>query len=332
MKIEEETTVRLHGQQRNKIKKYFSFLDIINEKLKTNYSPEDFVLNWGEQFVHFREEKTFLRMYKIGFSLWQKMDDGHQGGRKKRGANLVLGSWSEHPIHLLVSDKQVKDRKIHIFDEIFLVTDESYVRTQSCSTDGCYFTAKSAYHLARHEKTCRTESETKYIQKCYGNQTSVRDQLIQEGIITPDDPSFKNHMAFDIESLACEEQVEVYGAKLHLNAQRCITIGYCTNFNDDEGVITRTDMSRKAGTEMVSTFINKMRQIQCRHYETIPTKIKEEIARVKLEMTDKNLSPRKRSELFLRRSFLTNLCKLKVIGFNSSSYDIPWLVILCKRE
>lgn len=211
-------------------------------------------------------------------------------------------------------------------DEIQVVLDVSYVQYYKCTkTAGCRYECRNKWKLDRHEKTCTKDSQFRYKQKCYGNHESARNQLISLGVINREDKTHQRFVSFDIESVSCTEDARSFGCSYSYGTQRVISIGYSASFGDFKAVLTRIDMTRENGLNLIREFLKKMNELQLRHYERIPDAIKEALFEYKELIKQGNLSVLEKTAVVQRLYYLKSLCDLKVIGFNSSGYDLPCL-------
>ena len=286
-------------------------------------TDEEFVQQWGGSIVHFRDERKFLRVFDFGFNLWWKPDSA------SFDPQMIIHSWSKNSPHFIITAKQRIQGFIHIFDEIQVILDKNYIQPKTCNKSAsCMFQTRNQWIMNRHEQTCTDTTQMKYKQMCFGNQTSVRQDLIAEGIILPNDGSAKRFVAFDIESINCTETTRLFGMSTVSGCQKVISIGYTANFGNYKDVIVRTNMDRLSGIELVNRFIQKMNELQTRHYERIPQKMKMIMLEYKEILKQKTKSVAEMSKLRKRLWYLRSLCDLKIIGFNSSRYDIPVLMHL----
>ena len=214
-----------------------------------------------------------------------------------------------------------------LFDEVDVVIDKTYVQYFECQkTPGCRFRCKNKNKLTRHEGTCTNVTQTKYVQKCYGNQKNVRTELIDIGVIDQKDNSHRRFTSFDIESVNNTETSSIFGKTVLCGSQKVISIGYVANFGGYRKVLFRNDMTRESGLNLVRLFLKEMSDLQLRHYELIPSSLKDIMADYKIILKNPALSVVERATISRRLYYLRSLCKLKIIGFNSASYDLPCLI------
>ena len=284
-------------------------------------SDIDFYQQWGQDKVHFKDEKKFVKVFGFGFNLWTKHDSA------KFTAELFLKSWIEDSPHFIIKSEILNQGYIHIHDEMQVVLDESYVQSSTCSkSEKCRFETRNKHKLDRHEKACSDKTVIRYKQKCFGNQNTVRKELIEEGIICPDDSSHKRFISFDIESLNVTDSKRAYSKTILHGVQKVVSIGYYANFGDYKDVIVRKDMTNDSGLKLVKTFLEKMKELQTRHFEKIPSKLKDEFTRCKEELKKDSLSVEMRSRYGKRLWYIKSIMCLKIVGFNSSGYDLPVLL------
>ena len=298
-----------------------------NFLLKPKYSivqdlqitDETFYQQWGCEKIYFKDEKKYIKTFKIGFNLW--INNGTFNSER------FISSWCEDSPHFIITREQQKNGYLSIFDEIDVVIDNSYVVPYKCQkTTGCRFQCKNKWKINRHEKTCTNVTKIKYTQKCYGNQSNVRTDLIKIGVIDENDDTHRRFISFDIESVNDTNCDLVFGKTIITGVQKVISIGYSASFGDYRDVLFRDDMTNDSGIKLVRAFLGKMTEIQTRHYERIPSVIKDVMMEYKNLLQAKSLSVRERSTLSRRLSYLRQLCKLKILGFNSGSYDLPCIL------
>jgi len=277
-------------------------------------TDEQFCQAWDKK-IQFADEKNYQRKFKVGFNLWTKDDNSP--------AKRVLTSWHPDSPHIIISENQKKQGYITIFENIELVLIDTYVQPYSCKiTEGCIYSCKNKWKLGRHEKSCTAETRMSYKQKMYGNQTTIRSELINIGVINPSDKSHQRFISFDIESVNQKQEHNINCKTIITGLQRVISIGYLSSFGNFKNVMFRNDMTNEAGLELVQRFLDKMHDIQVHHYEQIPEKVKETMIQYKQLMKNKDISVRSRTMYARRMNYLRSLCKLKIIGFNSSGYDL----------
>lgn len=260
-------------------------------------------------------------MFSFGFNFWLKHDSATFHPER------VLHSWYEDSPHFIISAKQRDQGFIELFDSIQVVIDENYIQPFTCQKSiKCMYESRHKSKIDRHEKSCFDRTRVKYKQKCFGNHPNVREELLEEGIIDTEELDSKRLVSFDIESVNCTENVSVFGASVITGCQEPISIGYYANFGDYKGVILRKDMEYSSGIDLVKQFLKKMRELQTRHYELIPENIKQTIAEYKEMLKTQSLSVDRQTKIKRRLWYLRSLTNLKIIGFNSSRYDLPVLL------
>ena len=104
-----------------------------------------------------------------------------------------------------------------------------------------------------------------------------------------------------------------------------VSIGYCSSFSDDRDVLIRKSMAQDDGVDLVRMFIKRMITLQRKHFRSLPKTVHNALERFKVLLTDKSLSVEEKSKISQKFYYLENLTKLKIIGFNSDSYDLPCL-------
>ena len=280
-------------------------------------TDEYFYQQWGDKIV-FTDEKRYQKFFKTGFNLWVKHD--------KMPAERVVISWCQESPHFIISPEQKMQGFIGFQEPFVIVLNEIYVQPYSCKkTDRCGYTCKNLWKLKRHEAGCTSETKMTYRQKVFGNQEDVRSELIRIGVIDVNDKTYSRFISFDIESVNKEVSGQ-FGVAEITGAQRVISIGYYANFGDYRGVIFREDMSEESGLRLVKQFLDKMYELQTRHYEQIPQNIKEIMREYKEQLKVKTLSVENRAKFWRRLCYLRSLTKLKIVGFNSGGYDLPCLM------
>ena len=85
-------------------------------------------------------------------------------------------------------------------------------------------------------------------------------------------------------------------------------------------------MKREDGLALVECFVKRMENLQRKHYRSLPKKVHRALELYRIKIQDKNLSVKEKSELSAKLNYLENMTKLKVLGFNSNSYDLPCLI------
>lgn len=85
-------------------------------------------------------------------------------------------------------------------------------------------------------------------------------------------------------------------------------------------------MLENDGIRLVEEFIRKMEIIQTKHFSSLATSIQEELKSLKFRMSIRSISVKEKSRLVAKFRYLENMTKLKIIGFNSSKYDLPCLI------
>ena len=108
-------------------------------------------------------------------------------------------------------------------------------------------------------------------------------------------------------------------------AQEFVSIGYCSSFSSERDVLIRKSMLEKDGLELVNKFIEKMEDLQQHHFSLLPKTIHEKLKSLKFQMQLKTLPVKVKAEIVAKFRYLQNMTKLKIIGFNSNSYDLPCL-------
>ena len=278
------------------------------------------MLKWGSK-IYFRDEKRFIQIFGFGFNLWIKHDSAAYT------AERFISSWCKSSPHFIISSQQKRQGYLDLFEPIQVVLDVSYVQPYRCSkTNNCLYESRDKWKISRHEKNCTNETTVKYKQKCFGNHGTARTELINNGTINNNDDTHRRFVSFDIESINCTETAHSFGHSYLYGTQKVISIGYCASFGDYKNVIVRDDMTKASGLKLVKTFLAKMQELQLRHYERIPSAIKEAMYNYKELLKNKNLAVAEQTTLGRRLCYLRSLCCLKVIGFNSSGYDLPCLL------
>lgn len=284
-------------------------------------SEIDFYQKWGGDKVNLKDEKKFIKVFGFGFNIWTKHDSA------KFAAEPYIKSWDEDSPHFIIKLELLHREYIHIHDEMQVVLDKSYVQPYTCSkSEKCRFETRNKSKLDRHEKACSDKTVIRYKQKCFGNQTNARKDLIDAGIIYPNDSSHKRFIAFDIESLNVTDSKRAYSKTILHGVQKVVSIGYYANFGDYKDVIVRKDMTNDSGLKLVKTFLEKMKELQTRHFEKIPSKLKDEFTRCKEELKKDSLSVEIRNRYGKRLWYIKSIMCLKIVGFNSSGYDLPVLL------
>ena len=105
-----------------------------------------------------------------------------------------------------------------------------------------------------------------------------------------------------------------------------ISIGYVSSFSDDRDVLLRKSMSSADGLDLVKTFLDKMEDLQKKHFRSLAKTIPSRLKSLKIQLLDRNLSVKEKSLLVAKFRYLENMSKLKVIGFNSAKYDLACLI------
>lgn len=111
-----------------------------------------------------------------------------------------------------------------------------------------------------------------------------------------------------------------------MTAQTVVSIGYHSSFTADRDVLVRKSMERKDGVALVQLFIKKMESLQRKHFYGLPQSIRRALKLFRIKITDKNLSVKEKSNIGAKLNYLEQLSNLKVLGFNSDSYDLPCLI------
>ena len=173
-----------------RLKCFPSISHAVNHFCKTKFSEEEFFNLWGDYEIRFRQEEQFIEIFGIGLSFWR--DDGH--------FRRLRASWSENHIPILISVEKYKKLKMSIYEEITVVIDKNVLKDFRCQHCSSHFSTKQ--HLKEHEKICQLDTSYHYTEKQYGDVKSVRQILIDEGIVPENDESYKNFVAFDIECLS----------------------------------------------------------------------------------------------------------------------------------
>ena len=288
-----------------------------------NLSDEEFVQQWGNEKLFFRDEKKFVKVFHVGFNLWWKHDAASIEPER------ILHSWEKSSPHFIISTKHRNQGFISLFDEVQVILDKSYILPYMCKkSTKCMYTTRDKYNMSRHEETCRDTTRIKYKQMWFGNHSTIRKALINEGIIDENDDSCKRFVAYDIEAVNCADNLREFGKSIITGCQKVISIGYTANFGGYKDVFVRNDMSKQSGIDLVKIFLQKMEQLQLRHFERIPEKIKDAMAQYKEQLKIKSLSVSVKSNLQRRLWYLRSICNLKVIAFNSQKYDLLVLITL----
>lgn len=316
---EADLEIQIYNNIKKKVKQAYSLVDAINFARNTKYTEDDFRELWGDDKVRFRDEDKFHRMFKFGFNFWYKP------ARTKQPAVAIYSSWYTDSSHFFLTTEQIDRNYVHMFDYVQVVLDPSYVLRLICSKCEIY-RAKKKSTLIRHEKTCSNETKFEFVQKSFGTQGNIRADLISEGIIDPNDDSHRRFVAFDIESVNDTSSGRSVGFSTIIGTQQIISIGYRASFGDYRGVILREDMTRKGGVDLLSVFVDKMKELQRRHYERLPRNIKQAMAEYKLRKRLKCLSVSEKKKICDRFYYLKSITRLKIIGLNSAKYDLPCMM------
>ena len=84
-------------------------------------------------------------------------------------------------------------------------------------------------------------------------------------------------------------------------------------------------MSEKSGRALIQIFLDKMEELKIKHYKMLPESVRTAFKNYKHYLKfEKNVE--KKAKLGAEFNYLRNLGRLKILGFNSSSYDLPCIV------
>ena len=131
----------------------------------------------------------FLETFGYGFSIWS--DDLKY--------NIQRASWNESHIPILRSSENYRKRKFSIFEPLDVVVDEKILNNYRCPN--CFALFTTLQNMQRHKKCCDKGQLYKYEEKKYGDQKTIRQQLLDEDILDPNDTYFTNLVSFDIEAV-----------------------------------------------------------------------------------------------------------------------------------
>ena len=84
-------------------------------------------------------------------------------------------------------------------------------------------------------------------------------------------------------------------------------------------------MSEESGRELIQIFLDKMEELKIKHYKMLPESVQQAFKNYKHELKfEKDVE--KKAKLGTEFNYLRNLGRLKILGFNSSSYDLPCIM------
>ena len=84
-------------------------------------------------------------------------------------------------------------------------------------------------------------------------------------------------------------------------------------------------MTKESGNDLIKSFLEKMEELKIKHYKSLSPKIQHSLKEYKaLLKSEKNVE--KKARLAQEFLYLKKLANLKIIGFNSGSYDLPCIV------
>ena len=297
---------------KSKITRFYSFLHALSSLKFRNFSEEEFFQDWGTFKINFKDEKKFCRLFGFGFSIWCSET---LKVRFKR-------SWSESQIHILLRKENFRKGFINVLDSISIAVEPSILQVYFCDLCGLNFSTKQK--LLSHEKICSDPTKYFFKEAKYGHDNfDPRDALIEENILSSNDNNHLKFVSFDIESVNVPYEDDMYLD----GVQRVISIGFTSSFSKDKGVFIRKSMEWQDGKTLVKEFFEKLFQLQELYYSEIPETLKIYYSNLKLKIKG-NVTVKEKRDLSSKIHFLKEFFKLKVIGFNSGSYDLPCILNL----
>jgi len=169
---------------------------------------------------------------------------------------------------------------------------------------------------------CTNETYVRYQEKKYGENIDTKKELITQGIL-PKYYDTNQFITFDIETINLDREESIGRSTVIHAEQSPISIALSTGSGDY--FFVRKDMSTEAVGVMVKEFLTKLTELRIKYYKQIPPSIKNYYEEMKDELLAKSTSVKRKQEIYRHSQYIRNMLRLKVLGFNSQSFDLPVL-------
>ena len=306
-----ELSGALANKQSQKLTKT-TFFDAICPKL--NKSKTEFQKELGD-FIEFKNLRKFKKDYGLSFNFYAH----HRA--EYYDAQLIIQTLKAD-FSFILTDAQAKAEKFGIFDEIILIKDSSYLKKYFCKNDFCGYTTRNLFDLRKHEKFCTDQTKFNYKEREFGNPRDIYKELIELDVLQADMQVYK-WVSFDIETLLSQDKFQF--GHTNVNGREIIcSIGYFLSETENDVFLSESS-TKESGVKVVKTFVDKMLELQAKHYESLPEKIKKYYLLVCEKLKDKSLSVSEKEHYYGHRNFLKEIFQLNVCGFNSGRFDLPIL-------
>ena len=230
-----------------------------------------------------------------------------------------------------IGDNWPEEKTIITLADQFILRSKDYFRILCCPNSYCDYNTTRAYNLDRHVKTCSADTVVCYKQSILTDD-NIRSWCVQQKAF-PESFYPRDFVTFDIESIGSQMDVAISDFTILNSLQRVVSVAVTKTFgnlNEKTSVIVRESSSEEDYREFIEKFITHLQNLHTEFQHFIPssiastiTKWQEEIAAFKNKERNYSFQQIKRFRQGI--SYLENLRKLHVFGFNSQSYDLAVL-------
>ena len=153
-----------------------------------NKKVKEMETRWESDSFHLEDVKRLHDLFGVGIQIWTRVEKSgnHYEARK------IWDTIYTKKVRIRVKKFNLEDR-FPLSTLVEYIYDETAIQYYSCKTKGCFYGTVRRDHLEAHERTCRTEPITKYVQERFCKpEKNIRKELVEEGILPNE--NFENVM------------------------------------------------------------------------------------------------------------------------------------------
>ena len=287
---------------------------------------------WKSENVDLTREAIFIGFFNFGFQIF--MTKRNPKTREISYVRIHKTRLPEDKKYLsleYVGDVWPAEKTLITLEDQFILRSKDFFKILCCPNDFCDYNTTRSFNLDRHVKSCSQDTVIKYKQIVLTDQ-DIRAWCVDQNAI-PESFHVRDFVTFDIESIGSPVNVEI-GAFTKINSlQKIVSVSVTKTFGDltdRTRVFVRKSMEEADYRKFIEEFVCYLNNLHVEYRNSLPEsiattlkKLYENVSAFKNKERNYSLQQVKRFRQAI--SFLENLRKLRVFGFNSQSYDLPIL-------
>ena len=304
----DDTKQQIYNSQKSKIRETTIFEIAQNHGI----CESELTQKWGVELA-FEDENEFRKRVQIGIDFYTKSESFYQ-------SKLTYSSLKPE-ISLILSPEQIFCEKISFSETVVQITCDSYLKPYLCNkTESCFYSTRNKSNFMKHLKICSDKTKFTYSECEYGNKFDVEAELRDLNIIKGD-INFP-FCSYDIETFFKSGDFHTISKTEVNGVSDLVSIGYFYS-ESKKGVFVKKSDDPSDATEIIDRFLKKMFEIQNEIFESLDPSIIEYYQIIQAELKASDTSVPRKAQLYAHKNFLRKMWTLIVIGYNSSSFDLP---------